>query len=558
MSYLGISIREAMEKINHVSNGWYLPQVQRQYVWGARYESETYICLLLDSLYRRYPIGGLVTWETDRPVPFREFIGDYYPGQFAKQVDPGRWGAHKSLVYDGQQRLQTLRSVLYYTFNGQVLCFNLLFDTDNAEADETGFFFLDKGKEIPPRAIKMTELSVILCDPREKAKLEAKYLEDNSLNEDQKLIVRTNLSALWDVFVDRNVKSIAYFSVTNNNEEQVNEVFRRLNTGGIILTQIELVLAKIKAKYPDYEENLWEISNEIECVTGGFKFTSSEILQFFYLLVFGSIKVEEERVRTEHIDEFKRHLTQSKAVLREFFEGYLWGQLKINHSSLIPRRQAIIPIAVYLSNLKAYGHSFEIKRLQSDNIQAIHQYFILSQFGDWNTQTMVNAFAQESNNAGQKGLNFPLDAIKSIAVQKNRSDILYYHQFLSQPWLALKILTPGRSFIFFDSKPQVDHIFPLGLPGMEEEYQTRVDVLWNFQPMPAGVNNYKRARHPKGFFESSEGAKYLGDYDFLPKLDSGYWVDERKFIRYRHLRMRKELLTRYGLKLKRIRPQKGK
>jgi uncharacterized protein with ParB-like and HNH nuclease domain len=150
MSYLGISIREAMEKINHVSNGWYLPQVQRQYVWGARYESETYICLLLDSLYRRYPIGGLVTWETDRPVPFREFIGDYYPGQFAKQVDPGRWGAHKSLVYDGQQRLQTLRSVLYYTFNGQVLCFNLLFDTDNAEADETGFFFWIREKKYRP------------------------------------------------------------------------------------------------------------------------------------------------------------------------------------------------------------------------------------------------------------------------------------------------------------------------------------------------------------------------------------------------------------------------
>ena len=78
MSYLGISIREAMEKINNFSNGWYLPQVQRQYVWGARYGSETYIYMLLDSLYRRYPIGGLVLWETDNPVPFREFINDYY------------------------------------------------------------------------------------------------------------------------------------------------------------------------------------------------------------------------------------------------------------------------------------------------------------------------------------------------------------------------------------------------------------------------------------------------------------------------------------------------
>ena len=31
-NYEGISIREAMEKINNIANGWFLPQIQRQYV----------------------------------------------------------------------------------------------------------------------------------------------------------------------------------------------------------------------------------------------------------------------------------------------------------------------------------------------------------------------------------------------------------------------------------------------------------------------------------------------------------------------------------------------
>ncbi|MDP3153805.1 MAG: hypothetical protein Q8N23_14095 [Archangium sp.] len=35
MSYDGIAIRDAMERLNRLSDGWYLPQVQRQYVWGA-------------------------------------------------------------------------------------------------------------------------------------------------------------------------------------------------------------------------------------------------------------------------------------------------------------------------------------------------------------------------------------------------------------------------------------------------------------------------------------------------------------------------------------------
>jgi hypothetical protein len=120
MSYAGISVHEAMEKLNTLNNGWYLPYIQRQYVWGDRDKSEEYVCLLLDSLKKGYPIGGLVIWETTRPV-CREFLNEYEPRKFSKQIDrPG----HKFLVYDGQQRLQTLRSVLYYAFNGRVLHFN--------------------------------------------------------------------------------------------------------------------------------------------------------------------------------------------------------------------------------------------------------------------------------------------------------------------------------------------------------------------------------------------------------------------------------------------------
>jgi hypothetical protein len=553
MSYSGISVKEAMEKINCLNNGWYLPQVQRQYVWGARYESETYICLLLDSLFRRYPIGGLVLWETDKSVPFREFINEYYSGTFAKHVDSGRWVCHKSLIYDGQQRLQTLKSVLYYTFNGRILCFNLLFEMETAESDETGFFFIEKSSTVPSNCIKMTELSSMTCGQKEKVNLETKYTKGEILTDTQKLQIRTNLGSLWDVFVDRTVKSIAFFSVISDDEKEVNEIFRRLNTGGIALTQLEMVLSKIKAQYPDYEERLWELSSDICKKSGGFTFTSAEILQYFYLLVFDTINVEEDRVKEQHVQEFNKHIADSAVSLVEFFAGYLWGQLKINHVSIVPRRQAMLPIAAYLSSLKTNKHFYEVKRLTSTNINAINEYFILSQFCDWNTQTMVNAFARITKEAGALEHDFPIERIKLIATQKNRSDTLYYHQFLSQPWLAIKILTPNRYYIFHENKPQVDHIFPLSLKGTDDVYAAMVDVLWNLQPMPAGVNNYKRARHPGEFFKSTDGAKYFVDYDFLPSLNNCSWDDPKRFIRYRHKKMRQQLFLKYGIKLKRIR-----
>src|SRR5262245_17822114 len=173
MSYAGISVREAMDKLNIPIGGWHLPYIQRQYVWGARHESEEYVCLLLDSLLKRYPIGGLVLWETEEPVSYREFLNDYEPGNnFAKQVEEGRIGAYKFLVYDGQQRLQTLRSVLYYTFNGRVLHFNLLFDdASKKEPDETGFLFRDKDAPADPRYLKLTKLCGTRCDAGLKVKM---------------------------------------------------------------------------------------------------------------------------------------------------------------------------------------------------------------------------------------------------------------------------------------------------------------------------------------------------------------------------------------------------
>ncbi len=67
--------------------------------------------------------------------------------------------------------------------------------------------------------------------------------------------------------------------------------------------------------------------------------------------------------------------------------------------------------------------------------------------------------------------------------------------------------------------------------------------------MPADVNNYKRARHPKEFFNSSDGSKYWDDYDFIPARDYSLWDDHAEFIRDRERKMRYALLVRYGLQL---------
>src|SRR5205814_8857515 len=74
-----------------------LPEMQRRYVWPA-----TRVRDLLDSLYRGYPSGTILVWETDREMPSRDLAVIQGQSSFT---------GHK-LLLDGQQRLTSLSAVL--------------------------------------------------------------------------------------------------------------------------------------------------------------------------------------------------------------------------------------------------------------------------------------------------------------------------------------------------------------------------------------------------------------------------------------------------------------
>lgn len=547
-NYEGISVREALGRINAKNNGWYLPVIQRQYVWGSRDSSEEYICLLLDSLLHGYPIGGLVLWETDAEIAHREFIGDYKVGTVTRTVPEGRWGEHKFLVYDGQQRLQTLYSVLYYRFNGRKLYFNLLFKAEEHEVDETGFFFKNTYDE--PGKLEL-EMSALMAQAvTNKIAFRKSIMSKVELSEEEQEIAETNLDNLWDVFVGTDKKSIAYFPVRSDTSKEVNEVFRRLNTGGIQLTQLEMVLAKIKEHCPYFEEELWDLSHEIEKATGGtpgIVFSAHDIVQLLYLVKFDSARVDESRVSNiqADADAFYELLKVAKVVLPNFFKLFFYEGLHINAKWLILRQQAILPMLVYCMTIyKEYG-----RKLEQINSKPMFTYFIKSQMCDWNTQTMVTAFSRNAKSAASNNEAFPLDAITQIAYEKHRMTDITYGQFCSQFWLALKVVTPDRTYLFNERTPQIDHIFPKGLKD-DSAYSTAVDVIWNMQPTPAGVNRQKWHTHPVEYFSSDKGMPFLASYDFLPdSLEADEWKNEQDFINFRKAKMESFMRDRYGIEL---------
>ncbi|MET8195267.1 DUF262 domain-containing protein [Micromonospora sp. NPDC005222] len=84
--------------IEEISNGEILlPEIQREYVWKP-----TQVAKLMDSIYRGYPFGSLLFWETDEAPETRDM---FISGPEAVPTKPPLF------LLDGQQRLTSLHRV---------------------------------------------------------------------------------------------------------------------------------------------------------------------------------------------------------------------------------------------------------------------------------------------------------------------------------------------------------------------------------------------------------------------------------------------------------------
>lgn len=94
-----ITVQDLVNKVLHGELA--LPEMQRRYVWPA-----TRVRDLLDSLYRGYPSGTILVWETDE---------DIITKGIAVKATKSPTTSQRQLLLDGQQRITSLAAVL----NGQ-------------------------------------------------------------------------------------------------------------------------------------------------------------------------------------------------------------------------------------------------------------------------------------------------------------------------------------------------------------------------------------------------------------------------------------------------------
>jgi hypothetical protein len=136
MAKSDITVNELVSKIQR--GELVLPEIQRRYVWQA-----TRVRDLLDSLYRNYPSGSILVWETDHAVPTQTMSVSQEVGGTERKL----------LLLDGQQRLTSLFAVIRgekVTVRGRKRPIDILFNLDHPDGGPAESLEIDDDEASDP------------------------------------------------------------------------------------------------------------------------------------------------------------------------------------------------------------------------------------------------------------------------------------------------------------------------------------------------------------------------------------------------------------------------
>ena len=245
-----------------------LPEMQRRYVWRSPRVRD-----LMDSLYRGYPSGAILVWETDEGVPLQDMAVEQESGH----------GGSSQLLLDGQQRLTSLSAVIRGTpveVRGRKRPIELLFNLEHpeklafvTEVDEDGEDDEDEDEdddldgdspdssedELQKRFDKMT--FVVSTRKLEQHPHWVKVTDVFKSTSDRPFLKRAGINDLDDPRGEkysqrlaklRSIRKYVYrIDVLERSldYDEVTEIFVRVNSLGAKLRSSDLALAQITAKW---------------------------------------------------------------------------------------------------------------------------------------------------------------------------------------------------------------------------------------------------------------------------------------------------------------------
>ncbi len=239
-----------------------LPEMQRRYVWRS-----TRVRDLLDSLYRGYPSGAILLWESNESVPLQDF-------SVTQQANPYQ---STRLLLDGQQRLTSLSAVIRgepVSVRGRRRPIEILFNLDhpdqlavvtevNEDEEEDDDLIEDEADssedELQRRFNRMT--FVVTTRKLEQLPQWVRVTDVFKTDSDASFLRRAGVEGFEDARYEkysqrlarlRSIRKYVYRMDVLERKlsyDEVTEIFVRVNSLGAKLRSSDLALAQITAKW---------------------------------------------------------------------------------------------------------------------------------------------------------------------------------------------------------------------------------------------------------------------------------------------------------------------
>ncbi|ASU82931.1 DUF262 domain-containing protein [Nocardiopsis gilva YIM 90087] len=502
--------------LDHVDSGaMLLPEFQRGYVWNR-----DQVKGLMRSLYRAYPVGSLLVWETE--VDSASVRGE-------QDVIGTR-----SLLLDGQQRITSLYGVMRGRppkfFEGNPSAFSGLYF--NAEGEDFEFYMATKMRD-DPLWVDVSRLFQEGIDP---------ILDDfdNGVSRSDERVFMRRLTKLLAI----QERDFHEEKITGKDKtvEVVVDIFNRVNMGGTKLRKGDLALARLCSEWPEARATMSEYLDRWKQV--GFKFSLDWLLRCVTAVATGrAVFSSLAKVSTE---EFRSSLEATVRYIGKFLDA-LAGRLGLDHDRVLMGRMAI-PVVCRLLHLN--GGDFD-DAAHRDRV--LYWYVHASLWGRFTGQ-VETVLAQDYAMAqaeGIDGLIRVLEESRGGSLRIRPGDFSGYTvgaRFYPLLYLLTRV---GDARDFGSGLPlhaemlghltglQMHHIFPKAL--LKQHYpHDKVNAIANFCFLTQDTNLKVSKRDPAEYFVDVEGRQ--------PGVLASQWIpldtELRDIARYEDfLHRRTELLA---------------
>ena len=498
-----LKVSELLDEINR--GDVLLPEIQRSYVWKG-----PQVAKLIDSLYREYPVGQILLWDTAN-LPITKTLRGAQSPHLPTAGNP-------KIVLDGQQRLTSLYLALAAEEDKINVYFNI---------EEESFQLYLKRLNSDPRWIPVRE--VINGDMDE-----FKILE--SIQEKGLLTLGDDLSKEYLKRIQKlkKIKDVKFpIEIYKSDEyEEVTELFVRINSGGTRLRMAELALAQLALRLPGaIVEKLESAIEEYE--DSYFKLDSRFLTRALIAQGTG-------QSRFKHLTEFwKKPAEEIESIWEASHKGvnaavnFVRNNALLESSNWLPSLNALIPLAAYMNNYPKIASDVESGLLKwfylaslrgrysgsgetamDEDLKAVRSDNPLQELMK-NLQSEGRSFIVTSDEFDDAGWRNPLFPMAYAAARKNRAVDWFTGIELSQHVI-------GESH-----KIQIHHVFPKA--RLKEVGTKRKDIneIANLAFLAAKPNRQISNKFPEEYLKEIADshperlqAQYIPMDEFLWKIDA--------------------------------------